>query len=162
MRTTSPAAVPGTIPTVGVSPPSPLGAIQFMPGTPATISGGAIGTIMTCPTTGMAAAVPGGTDASSAEPTTGMLPPQLPPGATPPAISSFGTSVTTGACNSAASTTDATEALGNSVTAPIPGLAIITGPAFSDATIPSAATEASAAGLSPLIIVPTPDSSPAP
>ena len=45
MRTTSPAAVPGTIPTVGASPPSPLGANQFMPGTPATISGGAIGAV---------------------------------------------------------------------------------------------------------------------
>ena len=46
--------------------------------------------------------------------------------------------------------------------APIPGLATITGPAFSDATIPSAATEAGGGSLSPQIIVPTPDSSPAP
>jgi hypothetical protein len=53
--------------------------------------------------------------------------------------------------------------LGNSVTiAPIPGLATITAPAFSDATIPSAATEAGGESLSPEIIVPTPDSSPAP
>ena len=158
-RTTS--SVPGTIPTPGASP---LGAIQFMLGTPATISGGAMGTIMTCPTTGIAAAAPSTTvDASSADPTTGMLAPQLPPGATAPAISSFGTSVTTGACNAAARTREATEALGNSVTiAPIPGLATITGPAFSDATIPSAATEAGGESLSPQIIVPTPDSSPAP
>jgi hypothetical protein len=48
------------------------------------------------------------------------------------------------------------------VTSSIPGLANITGPAFSDATIPSAATEAGAAGLSPEIVVPTPDSSAAP
>jgi hypothetical protein len=154
-------SVPGTIPTPGASP---LGAIQFIPGTPATISGGAMGTIMTCPTTGIAGAAPSTTvNPSSADPTTGMLAPQLPPGATAPAISSFGTSVTTGACNAAASTTEATEALGNSVTiAPIPGLATITAPAFSDATIPSAATEAGGESLSPQIIVPTPDSSPAP
>jgi glucose/arabinose dehydrogenase len=154
-------SVPGTIPTPGASP---LGAIQFMPGTAATISGAAMGTVMPCPTTGIAAAAPSTTvSASSADPTTGMLAPQLPPGATAPAISSFGTSVTTGACNAVASTTEATEALGNSVTiAPIPGLATITGPAFSDATIPSAATEAGGESLSPQIIVPTPDSSPAP
>jgi hypothetical protein len=48
------------------------------------------------------------------------------------------------------------------VASPIPGLATITGPAFSDATISSAATEAGGAGLSPEIVVPTPDSSPAP
>jgi len=48
------------------------------------------------------------------------------------------------------------------VASPIAGLATITGPAFSDATISSAAMEAGGAGLSPEIIVPTPDSSPAP
>jgi hypothetical protein len=48
------------------------------------------------------------------------------------------------------------------VASPIPGLATITGPLFSDATIPSAATEAGGAGLSPEIVVPTPDSSPPP
>jgi hypothetical protein len=92
----------------------------------------------------------------------GTLSPQLPPGATPSAISSFGTSIMTGACNPAAAALEATEASGNSIASPIPGLATITGPAFSDATIPSAATEAGGAGLSPEIVVPTPDSSAAP
>jgi hypothetical protein len=68
----------------------------------------------------------------------------------------------TDACNPTAAALDATEALGNNVASPIPGLATITGPAFSDATIPSAATEAGGAGMSPEIVVPTPDSSPSP
>jgi len=98
-------------------------------------------------------------DAGNAVGATGMLSPQLPPGATSSAISSFGASGMTGACDPTAAAVEATEASGNSVASPIPGLATITGPAFSDATIPSAATEAGAAGLSPEIVVPTPDSS---
>jgi len=163
MPMTSPAAVPGTIPTAGASPASPLGAIQLNLGSLGPIPGSTMGTIMTCPTTEIAVAAPSATvDASNAVGTTGVLSPQPPPGATPPAISSFGTSIMTGTCNPTASALDATEASGNSVASPIPGLATITGPLFSDATIPSAATEAGGAGLSPEIIVPTPDSSPSP
>jgi hypothetical protein len=149
------------IPTVG--PSNPLGAIQLNLGALGPIPGSTMGAIITCPTSGIAAAMPSTTlDASNAVGATGMLSPQLPPGATPSAISTFGTSIMTAACNPAAATLDATEASGNSVASPIPGLATITGPAFSDATISSAATEAGGAGLSPEIVVPTPDSSPAP
>jgi hypothetical protein len=162
VRTTSPrnALVMSANPTVG--PGNPLGAIQLNPGALGPIPGGTMGAIMTCPTIGTAVAMPSTTlDASNAVAATGTLPPQLPPGATPPAIPSFGTSVMTGGCNPTAAVQDATEASGDSVASPIPGLATITGPAYSDATIPSAATEAGGAGLSPEIVVPTPDSSPA-
>src|SRR5260370_7192763 len=70
-------SVPGTIPTPGASP---LGAIQFMPGTPATISGGAMGTIMTCPTTGIPAPAPSPpVDATTPHPPTAILAPHPPP-----------------------------------------------------------------------------------
>jgi hypothetical protein len=160
---TSPLGLRATIPSVGASPGTALGTIQLNLGALAPTSGGTLGTITTCPTTGIAPAIPSTTlDASNAVGATGLLPPQLPPGATPSAASPFGTSIVTGACNPTAAAVDSTEALGNSVAAPIPGLATITGPAFSDATIPSAATEVGGAGLSPLIIAPTPDSSPGP
>jgi hypothetical protein len=162
VRTTSPrnALAMSANPTVG--PGNPLGAIQLNPGALGPIPGGTMGAIMTCPTIGTAVAMPSTTlDASNAVAATGTLPPQLPPGATPPAIPSFGTSVMTGGCNPTAAVQDATEASGDSVASPIPGLATITGPAYSDATIPSAATEAGGTGLSPEIVVPTPDSSPA-
>jgi len=163
MNTASPAGLRSAIATIGASPRTALGTIQFNLGALGPIPGGPIGTITTCPTIGTAAAMPSTTlDAGNAVGTTGMLSPQLPPGATPSAISSFGTSVMTGACDPTAAAVEATEASGNSVASPIPGLATITGPAFSDATIPSAATEAGAAGLSPEIVVPTPDSSAAP
>jgi hypothetical protein len=149
------------IPTVG--PSNPLGAIQLNLGALGPIPGSTMGAIITCPTSGTAAAMPSTTlDASNAVGAMGTLSPQLPAGATPPAISSFGTSIMTGACNPTAAALDATEASGNSVASPITGLAIITGPAFSDATIPSTALEAGGAGLSPEIVVPTPDSSPGP
>ena len=164
VRPTSPRnapTIPGAIPAVG--PGNALGAIQLNLGALGPIPGSTVGTIMICPTTGIAAASPSTTlDASNAVGTTGMLSPQPPPGATPPAISSFGTSALSGACNPAAALLDATEASGDSAASPIPGLATITGPAFSDATIPSAATEAGGAGMSPEIVIPTPDSSPAP
>ena len=153
--------MPTTIPSVG-TPGTALGTIQPNLGALAPASGGTIGTITTCPTTGIAAATPSTTfDASSAVGPTAMLPPQPAPGATLPAASPFGTSIMTGVCNPTSAVTS-TDALGSSVSAPIPGLATITGPAFSDATIPSAATEVGGAGLSPLVIAPTPDSSPGP
>lgn len=151
------------IPTVGANSRNALGTIQLNLGTLGPVPGSTIGTIMACPTTGIAAPTPSSMlDASNAVGVTGTLSPQLPPGATSSAISSFGTSTTTAACDPAAAALEAAEAAGNSVASPIPGLANITGPAFSDATIPSAATEAGAAGLSPEIVVPTPDSSATP
>jgi hypothetical protein len=164
VRSISPGNAPAmssAIPTIG--PRNALGAIQLNLGPLGPILGNTLGTIMTCPTTGIATAMPSTTlDASNAVGAMGTLSPQLPPGATPSAISTFGTSNMTGACDPTAATLDATEASGNSVASPIPGLATITGPAFSDATISPAATEAGGAGLSPEIVVPTPDSSPAP
>jgi len=166
VRSTPPRNAPAmssTIPTVGAGPRNALGAIQLNLGALGSIPGSTIGTIMICPTTGIAAAMPSTTlDASNAVGATGALSPQLPPGATPSAISIFGTSIMTGVCNPTEATLDATEASGDSVASPIPGLATITGPAFSDATISSAAMEAGGAGLSPEIVVPTPDSSPPP
>ena len=165
VRSTSPRNAPAmssTIPGVDPGPRNALGAIQLNLGALGSIPGSTIGTIMICPTTGIAAAMPSTTlDASNAVGATGTLSPQLPPGATPSAISIFGTSIMTGACNPTEATLDATETSGN-VASPIAGLATITGPAFSDATISSAAIEAGGAGLSPEIVVPTPDSSPAP
>jgi hypothetical protein len=163
VRSTSPRNAPtirSAIPSVG--PGNALGTIQLNLGALGPIPDSTMGAIITCPTIGTSAAMPSTTlDASNAVATTGTPPPQLPPGATPPAIPSFGTSVMTGVCNPTAAAVDATEASGDSVASPIPGLATITGPAFSDATIPSAATEAGGAGMSPEIVVPTPDSSPA-
>ena len=156
MRMTSPAAVPGA--TVGASAGTALGSTQLNLGALGPTSGSAVGTITTCPTAGIATAAPSTTfDASSAVGTTGMLSPQPLPGATPLATSSFGTSVMSGTCDPTASAQAAIEASGTATAvSPIPGLATITGPAYSDATIPTAAAEAGAAGLSPLIIVPTP------
>jgi hypothetical protein len=158
---TLPMSTRSVIPPIGATVATPLGAIQFNLGVLGPNSGSPIGTITTCSTTGVA--VPSTTlDASNSVGATGMLPPQLPPGASPSAVSSFGTSVMTGGCNPTAAALEATESSGSSVASPIPGLATIAGPAFSDATIPSAATEAGGAGLSPEIVVPTPDSSAGP
>ena len=163
MNMTSPLGMmPTTIPSVG-TPATALGTIQLNLGALAPTSGGTIGAITTCPATGIAAATPSTTfDASSAVGPTAMLPPQPSPGATLPGASPFGTSIMTGVCNPTSAAVTSTDALGSSVSAPIPGLATITGPAFSDATIPSTATEVGGGGLSPLIIAPTPDSSPGP
>ena len=156
-------AMSSAIPTAGAGPRSALGAIQLNLGALGPIPGSAIGTIMICPMSGIAAATPStNLDASNAVGATGTLYPQLPPGVTPSAISTFGTSIMTAACNPTTATFDATEASRNGVASPIPGLATITGPAFSDATISPAAMEAGGPGLSPEIVVPTPDSSPAP
>ena len=154
MPTTSPAAVPGTIPTVGANPGTALGTINT--GTLGQISGSTIGTITACPTTGTAAAPSTIFNASSADPIYGTLPPQPLPGATVPPASSFGTSIMNGTCDPTAIGRATIEALGSSLAVSIPGLATITGSTYSDATIPSAATEAGGAGLSPLIVVPTP------
>jgi hypothetical protein len=62
----------------------------------------------------------------------------------------------TGTCDPTASARATIEALGSGVAVSIPGLATTTEATYSDATIPSTATEAGGAGLSPLIIVPTP------
>jgi hypothetical protein len=151
--TPPPVSVPGTIPTPGTSP---LGALQLVPGTAAAISTGAVGSIAAC-STGIGAAAPSGTlDASNAVAMTGAMSTPALPGATIPNYS-FGTSIMTGTCNPATITQNIAEFFNNTAVVPIPGLATITGPTFSDATIPTAATEASGSGQSPQIIVPTPN-----
>jgi hypothetical protein len=146
MSTMSTTAVPGTIPT-GTA----LGAMNT--GTLGQISGTALGTIVTCPTMG-ATALSAIFNASRADPIYGTLPAQPLPGATVPAAPPFGSSTLTGGCDPNASTLAIIEALGGSVAVTIPGPAITTASTYSDATIPATATEASGAGLSPLIIVP--------
>jgi hypothetical protein len=148
-----PISVPGTIPTPGASP---LGAIQFVPGTAAAISPGAAGSITACSSGPSAAAPSAILDASNAVAMTGAMSTPALPGATIPNYS-FGTSIMTGTCNPATITQNIAEFFNNTAVVPIPGLATITGPTFSDATIPTAATEASGSGQSPQIIVPTPN-----
>jgi hypothetical protein len=146
--------VPGTIRTPGAST---LGTIQLVPGTAAALSAGGIGSITTCSTTGLGAPAPStAINPSNAVAMTGALSAQPLPGATVP-NSSFGASIMTGACNPATITQNTAEFFNNTAVAPIPGLATITGPTFSDATIPSAATETGGSGQSPQIIVPTPN-----
>jgi hypothetical protein len=147
MPTASPMAVPGTIPTGAA-----LGAINT--GTLGQISTRALGTITACPASGTAAALSAIFNASRADPIYGTLPAQPLPGATVPAAPPFGSSTLTGGCDPNASTLAIIEALGGSVAVTIPGPAITTASTYSDATIPATATEASGAGLSPLIIVP--------
>jgi hypothetical protein len=148
--TAPPISVPGTIPTPRASA---LGAIQLVPGTAAAISPSAAGSIATCSSAAVPSAI---IDASNAVAMSGAMSTPALPGATIP-NSSFGTSITTGACNPATITQNIAEFFNNTAVAPIPGLATITGSAFSDATIPSAATEAGGSGQSPQIISPTPN-----
>lgn len=143
-------AIPGTIgsgTSIGV-----LGSIPDTMGTAATVAMAPVGAITTC------GAAPGLVlDASSANPFSGALSAPPPPGATLPANPSFGSSLASGSCNPTTATQDAVEALGiATVIAPIPGLATITTPTYSDATLPIATTQAGASGQSPSIVVPTP------
>jgi hypothetical protein len=147
MPTTSPMAVPGTIPTGAA-----LGAINT--GTLGQISTRALGTITACPASGTAAALSAIFNASRADPIYGTLPAQPLPGATVPAAPPFGSSTLTGVCDPNASTLAIIGALGGSVDVTTPGLATVTASIYSDATVPSTAVEAGAAGLSPLIIAP--------
>ena len=161
MTTLAPA--PGTIPTPGGSPGSALGAIPLGAGTSASIAPGAMGTIAACATAGLGVTASSGIiDASSAVAISGALVTPLLPGATVPPNLSFAPSIANGTCNPAVSAQNLTEFFNNTEVAPIPGLATITAESYGDATIPSAATEAGASGLSPLIVVPTPGVASAP
>jgi hypothetical protein len=156
MPATSAMTVPLTPRAAGASPGTALGAIGTTLGTPATVAA-TIGTITACATIGSAAGTGTPFNATFGDPVTGALPPQPLPGATIPPPYSFGPSITTDACNPTVSTTATIEALGSSVAVTLPGLASTTATTYSDATVPSTATEAvGAAGLSPLIVVPTP------
>jgi hypothetical protein len=151
-----PAPALGTIPLLGARPGNPLGAIQLGAGTSASIAPGAIGMIATCAAAGSGVTASSGIiDASSAVAISGALATPVLPGATVPGNLSFAPSIANGACNPAVSAQNLTEFFNNTEVAPIPGLATITAGSYSDATIPSAATEAGASGLSPEIIVPS-------
>ena len=150
----SPFTAPGTIATTGSNPGAALGAIPPMIGTPATIARGTIGTITACQTSSAASSTP--FNATFADPLSGALPTQPLPGATLPPAYAFGSSVATGACDPSASTTAIIEALGASVQVNLPGPASITASTNSDATNPPTAKHDGAAGLSPIIVVPTP------
>jgi hypothetical protein len=154
-----PAPALGAIPMLGAMPGNLLGTIQPGAGTSASIAPGALGTITACATAGSGVTASSGViDPSSAVAISGALATPLLPGATVPPNLSFAPSIANGTCNPAASAQNLTEFFNNTEIAPIPGLATITGGSYSDATIPSAATEAGASGLSPQIIVPTPAS----
>jgi hypothetical protein len=151
-----PAPALGTIPLLGARPGNPLGAIQLGAGTSASIAPGAIGMIATCAAAGSGVTASSGIiDASSAVAISGALATPVLPGATVPGNLSFAPSIANGTCNPAVSAQNLTEFFNNTEVAPIPGLATITAGSYSDATIPSAATEAGASGLSPEIIVPS-------
>jgi hypothetical protein len=150
---TTPAPAPGTIPMAGASA---LGAIQLGATTPASIAPPAMGTITACAGAGLGVTPSSGIiDASSAVAISGVMATPILPGATVPPNLSFAPSMANGACNPAASAQYLNEFFNNTVIAPIPGLATTTGALYSEATIPTATTEAGASGLSPQIIVPT-------
>jgi len=149
----------------------PLGTIQLNLGGLSQAQAGAIGAITTCPTTGATSGgLPGITGTTST--TIPFLPlitsPFAPPVASPfgtPATSQFGTPVLPAPVTSTTSpfgtstmsgicspTTSAQPATPEIPASSAPGL----GAAYSDAAIPLQATEAGAAGLSPLISVPAP------
>lgn len=148
---TLPATVPGTIPTVGAGPASALGSINT--GALGQISGSIIGRVTACATTAAPSTL---FNATTADPISGALPSTPLPGATVPAAPPFGMSTATGACDPTASYQAQIEALGDSTAVSIPGLATITGTTYSDATVPSTATEVGGAGQSPEITVPAP------
>src|SRR5262245_32978965 len=132
-------------------PPTALGAVSAAP--LGRITGGRLGAVVPCATSGVPAVLFNG---STADPFTGALPPPLLPGATTPAAPSFGASTTSGICDASASTGAVLEAWGSSVSVTLPGLATITGSSYADAVRPSAATEVGGPGQAPLIVVPAP------
>jgi hypothetical protein len=145
IRSTAPGGLTNPMPSVGAVGGG-LGAIQPNLGSLIPAPGGALGSITTCPMTGMA----NSTTDSSVDvggllgTTTGMS-----------AIAPFGTSALAGTC----SPSTPTIAPGFSNAAPLPSPGTITGSAFSDGALPLDVTEAGGAGLSPMIAVPDPATS---
>jgi len=141
IQSTAPGGLTNPMPSVGAVGGG-LGAIQPNLGSLIPSPGGALGSITTCPMTGMAnssvdvGGLPGATTATSA-------------------IAPFGTSALAGTC----SPSTPTIAPGFSNAAPLPSPGTITGSAFSDGALPLDVTEAGGAGLSPMIAVPDPATS---
>jgi hypothetical protein len=123
-----------------------LGAIRPNLGSLIPATGGALGSITTCPMTGMASSTTYSSMDFSGLPgtTTGIS-----------AIAPFGTSALAGTCTP--STPGIAPGFSNAAQPPNPGT--ITGSAFSDGALPLDATEAGGAGLSPMIAVPDPATS---
>ena len=139
-RSTAPGGLPNPMPSVGGG----LGAIQPNLGSLIPPPGGALGSITTCPMTGIA------------NPTTDTSIGGLPGTTTgTSAIAPFGTSALAGTC----SPSTPTIAPGFSNPAPPPSPGTITGSAFGDGALPLDVTEAGGAGLSPIIVVPDPATS---
>jgi hypothetical protein len=145
IRSMAPGGLTNPMPSVGAVGGG-LGAIQPNLGSLIPAPGGALGSITTCPMTGMA----NSTTDSSVD--VGGL-----PGTTTgtSAIAPFGTSALAGTC----SPSTPTIAPGFSNAVPLPSPGTITGSAFSDGALPLDVTEAGGAGLSPLIAVPDPATS---
>jgi hypothetical protein len=142
-RSTAPMGL--TIPTPSVGGVgSGLGVIQPNLGSLIPAVGGALGSITTCPVTGMANST---TDSSL-----GGLPGTM---TGTSAIAPFGTSALAGTC----SPSTPAIAPGFSNAAPLPSPGTITAPAFGDGALPLDVTEAGGAGLSPMIAVPDPATS---
>jgi hypothetical protein len=143
LQSTAPGGLTNPTPSVGAVGGG-LGAIQPNLGSLIPPPGGALGSITTCPMTGMA------------NPTTDTSVGGLPGTTTgTSAIAPFGTSGLAGTC----SPSTPTIAPGFSNPAPPPSPGTITGSAFSDGALPLDVTEAGGAGLSPIIAVPDPATS---
>jgi hypothetical protein len=150
-------AVPGTIPTVAGG--NPLGAIQLNLGSLGPIPAAPLGTIAICPTTGIAnSATSAAVDASSTMGISGLASASSLSSASSPVVSPFGTSILSSAC----SPTGAAITTSSSDTGAASGLlnpSAMTSSTFGDATTVAGTTEVGGSGMSPLIIVPTPNAS---
>jgi hypothetical protein len=143
-RSTAPMALTVPMPSVGAVG-SGLGVIQPNLGSLIPAAGSALGSITTCPVTGMVAN-------STTDSSVGGLPGSM-NGTS--AIAPFGTAVLAGTC----SPSTPAIALGFSNAAPLSSPGTITASAFGDGALPLDVTEASASGMSPMIAVPDPATS---
>ena len=141
IQSTAPGGATNPMPSVGPIGGG-LGAIQPNLGSLIPSPGGALGSITTCPMTGIA---------NSSVGVGGLLATTT----ATSAIAPFGTSALAGTC----SPSTPTIAAGFSNAVPLPSPGTITGSAFSDGALPLDVTEAGGAGLSPMIAVPDPATS---
>jgi hypothetical protein len=140
-RSTAPMGLTNPMPSVGAVGGA-LGAIRPNLGGLTPTIGGTLGSITTCPMTGM-----GGSTTDSSMDFSGL------PGTS--AIAPFGTSALASTCSPL--TPAIAPGFSNAAAPPSPGM--ITGSAFGDGALPLDATEAGGAGLSPMIAVPEPATS---
>jgi len=143
-RSAVPMALTVPMPSVGAVG-SGLGVIQPNLGSMIPAAGGALGSITTCPVTGIAAN-------STTDSSVGGLPGSM--NATS-ALAPFGTSALAGTC----SPSTPAIAPGFSNAAPLSSPGTITASAFGDGALPLDVTEAGGPGMSPMIDVPDPATS---